>query len=234
MAAAENRRISIIIPVLNEAGEIAATLAPLQSLRTRGHEVIVVDGGSTDASVAAATPLADQVITGERGRARQMHAGAAVAEGSVLWFLHADTRIPGRADDLIGDALATGQGEWGWFDVRLTGTHPLLSCVAWLMNRRARLTGIATGDQGLFVRRALYTQTGGFPPIALMEDIALCRKLRRHGRPVTIATPLLSSSRRWEKHGILRTILTMWGLRLGYFLGVDPGHLARFYAVHRP
>lgn len=234
VAVADAPRISVIVPALNEAGTIAATLAALQPLRARGHEIIVVDGGSTDTTRAEAAALADRVLHAVRGRALQMHAGADVADGSILWFLHADTHIPAAADRLIQVALADGQGDWGWFDIRLTGSHPLLRGVAWLMNRRARLSGVATGDQGLFVRRAAYARSGGFPQIPLMEDIALCRRLRHLGRPVTIATPLHSSARRWEKHGVLRTILTMWVLRLGYFVGIDPRHLARYYTVHRP
>ncbi len=233
MAAADNSSISVIVPALNESGVLVQTLQRLQPLRNRGHEVIVVDGGSTDGTLAEAMPLADRVLQVARGRARQMHAGALDANGSILWFLHADTQPPETADSLILEALARGQGAWGWFDVRLSGSsHRLLKNVAWLMNRRSRLTAIATGDQGIFMRRAIYEQAGGFPLIPIMEDIALCRRLRRLGRPVQIDTPLLSSSRRWEKHGVLRTIVTMWGLRLGYFLGIDPQRLARFYPVH--
>jgi len=226
-------RISVIIPVLNEAGRLAQTLYCLQALRERGHEVIVVDGGSTDDTISEAVPLADRVLQSPRGRARQMHAGTCAASGSVFWFLHADTLPPRAADDLILQALAVWQGDWGWFDVRLSGTRTLLRCVAWLMNRRSRLTGIATGDQGIFVRRMAYARAGGFPPIPIMEDIALSRRLRRLYRPRQIDAPLLSSSRRWEKHGVVLTIFTMWCLRLGYFLGIDPRHLARFYPGHR-
>jgi rSAM/selenodomain-associated transferase 2 len=233
VAAADITRITVIIPVLNEAGVLVHTLQCLQPLRSRGHEVVVVDGGSTDTTVAEAASLADRVVQAPRGRAWQMHAGTFEASGSIFWFLHADTHPPDTADHLILDALAAGQGAWGWFDIRLTDAQLLLNCVAWLMNRRSRLTGIATGDQGIFVRRALYRQAGGFPLLPIMEDIALSRRLRHLGRPQQIDKPLLTSSRRWEKHGVLRTIITMWGLRLGYFLGVDPQRLARFYTVHR-
>jgi rSAM/selenodomain-associated transferase 2 len=226
-------QISVIIPALNEAGVLVRTLRHLQPLRGRGHEVLVVDGGSNDNTLAEAVPLADRVLQAPRGRARQMHAGAVNAGGSILWFLHADTRPPEGADYLIRQTLEDRHAMWGWFDVRLSDAHPLLKCVAWLMNRRSRLTGIVTGDQGIFVRRAVYEQAGGFPQLPIMEDIALSRRLRRLGRPLQIDTPLLSSSRRWEKHGIVRTIFTMWCLRFGYFLGIDPRRLARFYAVHR-
>jgi rSAM/selenodomain-associated transferase 2 len=234
VAAADTPWLSVIVPVLNEAGTLGRTLHYLQPLRGRGAELIVVDGGSTDDSRERAAPLADRVLRAARGRARQMRAGALVARGRVLWFLHADTYVPEAADDLIRAALA-GAGEgWGWFDIRLTGRQVPLRCVGWLMNRRARLTRIATGDQGLFVHRALYKRAGGFPDIPLMEDIALCRQLRRLGRSRPIGTTLLTSSRRWEKYGVLRTILTMWALRLGFFLGVDARHLARYYAAHCP
>ncbi len=232
-AVADDTQISVIIPALNEAGVLVHTLRCLQPLRRRGHEVLVVDGGSTDNTLAEATPLADRVLQAPRGRARQMHAGVLGAGGSVLWFLHADTQPPEAADQLIRRALAGGQRTWGWFDVQLSDAPLLLKCVAWLMNRRSRLTGIATGDQGIFVRRAAYEHSGGFPLIPIMEDIALSRRLKHLARPMQIATPLLCSSRRWKKHGIVRTILTMWSLRLGYFLGIDPHRLARFYALHR-
>ncbi|MGB5474908.1 MAG: TIGR04283 family arsenosugar biosynthesis glycosyltransferase [Gammaproteobacteria bacterium] len=233
MAVAERAIISVIVPVLNEAGILSQTLRRLQPLRHHGHEVIVVDGGSTDDSLAKAASMADRILQTASGRAVQMHAGALAAKGSILWFLHADTLAPAEADSLIHDSLAAGHTAWGWFDVQLSGGHRLLACVAWLMNRRSRLTGIATGDQGIFVERKLYDQAGGFPQLPIMEDITLSRRLRQLGRPVQIATPLLSSSRRWEKHGVLRTIFTMWGLRLGYFLGIAPQRLARFYTVHR-
>jgi rSAM/selenodomain-associated transferase 2 len=234
VAAADIPWLSVIVPVLNESGTLGKSLLYLQPLRGRGAELIVVDGGSTDGSREQAAALADRVLRAARGRSRQMRAGAEVARGRVLWFLHADTCVPESAADLIRSALAgTGEG-WGWFDVRLTGRQVPLRCVGWLMNRRARLTRIATGDQGLFLHRTLYDRAGGFPDIPLMEDIALCRRLRRLARPRPIGTPLLTSSRRWEKHGILRTILTMWTLRLGFFLGVDARHLARYYAAHRP
>jgi rSAM/selenodomain-associated transferase 2 len=233
-AAAELLRLSVIIPALNEAGAITVTLQALQPLRAHGHEVIVVDGGSHDLTVDLSRPLADRVIQARTGRATQMRAGAAVADGSVLWFLHADTTAPRNADRLILRALQHARTDWGRFDVQLSQTRPLLRCVAWMMNQRSRLSGIVTGDQGLFIRRELYDDLGGFPAIPLMEDIAFSRALRRHGRPARIQQPLVSSPRRWLRHGILRTILRMWVLRLAYFLGVSPEWLAAYYAPHRP
>ncbi|MGD8630250.1 MAG: TIGR04283 family arsenosugar biosynthesis glycosyltransferase [Gammaproteobacteria bacterium] len=235
MAAAvpEPLQLSVIIPALNEAAAITTTLQALQPLRARGHEVIVVDGASSDNTIALSRPLVDRVIQTGAGRATQMRAGAALAAGSVLWFLHADTTAPPDADRLIMQALQSKRAGWGRFDVQLSQTRLLLKCVAWMMNQRSRLSGIATGDQGLFVTRSLYDAVGGFPEIALMEDIALSRVLRQHGRPAMIHQPLASSPRRWLAHGVLRTILRMWMLRLGYFLGVKPERLAAYYAAHR-
>jgi rSAM/selenodomain-associated transferase 2 len=235
MAAAvpEPLQLSVIIPALNEAAAITTTLQALQPLRARGHEVIVVDGASSDNTIELSRPLADRVIQSGAGRATQMRAGAALAAGSVLWFLHADTTAPPDADRLIMQALQSKRAGWGRFDVQLSQTRLLLKCVAWMMNQRSRLSGIATGDQGLFVTRSLYDAVGGFPEIALMEDIALSRALRQHARPAMIHQPLASSPRRWLAHGVLRTILRMWMLRLGYFLGVKPERLAAYYAAHR-
>lgn len=224
------KRISVIVPALNEASQIAEVLQALVPLRRRGHEVIVVDGGSSDGTPVLAAPLADWVLHATKGRALQMNAGAHAATGDVLWFLHADTVPPPDADEAILAALAQGNRGWGHFDVRLSGAEFLLRMVATLMNRRSRLVGIATGDQGLFMRRELFERTGGFPEIPLMEDIALSRMLKRHSRPACIAQELVTSSRRWEQRGIWRTIFLMWRLRLAYFLGADPHQLAGQYS----
>jgi len=227
-------KLSIVIPTLDEAAGIVAQLQLLQPLRARGHEVIVVDGGSRDGTAGLARPLADRVLDAPRGRAVQMNAGARLATGDILLFLHADTRLPERADTLVFDALAGPDGGWGRFDVRICGQHPLLPVVAAAMNLRSRLTGIATGDQAIFVRRTLFEALGGFPEIALMEDIALSRSLRARSRPVCLRSRVFTSGRRWEKHGVLRTIFTMWRLRLAYFLGAAPARLARDYPSHEP
>lgn len=224
------KRISIIIPALNEAAQITAVLQALAPLRCRGHEVIVVDGGSSDGTPALAAPLADQVLYAAKGRALQMNVGAHAATGDVLWFLHADTVPPPDADETILAALAHGNRGWGHFNVRLSGAGILLRIVATLMNRRSRLFGIATGDQGLFVQRELFERAGGFPEIPLMEDIALSRMLKKHSRPACVAQELVTSSRRWEQRGTWRTILLMWRLRLAYFLGADPRQLAGQYS----
>ena len=218
-------RLSIILPVLNEASGIAATLAALRPLAA---EIIVVDGGSDDATPVIAQGLADQVIKAPRGRARQMNAGAAVARGDILLFLHADTLLPVGADQSIIAALAAGAA-LGRFDVRITGESLWLPLIAALMNRRSRLTGIATGDQAIFVRRAAFAALGGFPAQPLMEDIELSRRLKAQSPPACLRERVLTSGRRWEKHGVLRTVLLMWSLRLRYFFGADPQTLARAY-----
>lgn len=221
--------LSIIVPTLNEAPGIVAHLGALQPLRARGAEVIVVDGGSTDGTPALSASLADRVLVAPRGRAAQMNAGAEVARGDVVLFLHADTRLPEDADRLIGEALARWAALWGRFDVTIESHKVALSIVGWAMNRRSRWTGIATGDQAMFVRRHAFAAVGGFPELALMEDIALCRLLKRGGGPACVTQRAITSGRRWEKQGVVRTILLMWRLRAGYWLGVDPRRLAQAY-----
>jgi rSAM/selenodomain-associated transferase 2 len=225
--------VSVVIPTLNEAANIEAALARLQPWRARGHEVIVADGGSEDGTPDLARPLADGVVAARRGRAQQMNAGAREAQGDVLLFLHADTRLPKDADRLIPENLERSGLAWGRFDVRIDGRHVLLGIVAWFMNRRSRLTSVCTGDQSIFVRRDLFMRLGGYPHIELMEDIALSKLLRRYSRPLRIAAPVLTSARRWEARGVWRTVLLMWWLRLCYFLGASPAHLLRVYEGRR-
>jgi rSAM/selenodomain-associated transferase 2 len=226
-------RLSIIVPALNEAAGIAECLAALAPLRARGAEVLVVDGGSTDATAAIAAPLADRVIVALRGRASQMNAGARAATGEVLVFLHADSRLPPGADQLIEDGLAGSGRLWGRFDIRIVGGPALLAVVAAFMNARSRLTGIATGDQAIFARREAFERAGGFPAIALMEDVAFSKAMKRQGMPLCLAAKAATSGRRWERNGTMRTILLMWRLRLAYFFGADPALLARRYGSQR-
>lgn len=221
--------LSVIVPALNEAEGIAETLRALGPLRERGAEVVVVDGGSTDATRETAAPLADRVLRAERGRALQQNAGAAAARGEVLLFLHADTRLPEGADEAVRTALSRAGACWGRFDVRLSGSRPVLRVVERLISLRSHLSGIATGDQAIFVRRELFARVGGFPEIPLMEDVALSRLLRRAGRPARVRRPVVTSSRRWERRGVWRTIFLMWRLRLEYWLGADPLRLAERY-----
>jgi rSAM/selenodomain-associated transferase 2 len=221
------RRLTIVLPVLNEAAIIVAALQALKPLRDRGAEVIVADGGSHDGTQQLAAPLADRVIAAPRGRGATMNAGAAIGSGDALLFLHADTTLPENADRLIAMALA--RRAWGRFDLRIAGRHPLLAVIARMINGRSRLTGIASGDQAIFVTRAAFLSVGGFPDMPLMEDIAISRRLKRLCRPFCITTPVVTSGRRWEKNGVWRTILLMWRLRLAYYLGVEPALLAQRY-----
>jgi len=221
-------KISVVIPALNEAEVIEATLQRLQPLRDLGHEVIVVDANSQDNTVALAEPLTDRVLVGHRGRARQMNAGAAVAEGAILWFLHADTLVPQRCDQLLHAALQDRL--WGRFNVRLSGKAWALRLVERMMNLRSCLSGICTGDQGLFVLRSAFDRVGGFAEQPLMEDIALSRSLKRLCWPKCLSATLTTSSRRWEKNGIWRTVFLMWSLRLRYFFGASANQLAHRYS----
>ncbi len=220
--------LSLIMPVLDEAASIEATLASLQPLSQRGVEVIVVDGGSHDATAALAAPLCTRVVEAPRGRARQMNLGAAAARGERLLFLHADTRLPREADRLIGAALS-GPHCWGRFDIRLEGLHPLLPIIATAMNLRSRLTGIATGDQALFMTREAFDAVGGFPDQPLMEDVEISSRLKRLSSPACLRQRVVSSGRRWEQQGAWTTIRLMWRLRWRYWRGASPQRLAREY-----
>jgi len=225
----KNGFLSIIIPTLNEQAIIVEILQKLQPLREAGHEVIVVDGGSTDNTRTLAAPLVDSVLLSKTGRAPQMNLGARFARHDIFLFLHADTHLPAQADALIIKGLS--KRKWGRFNVRLSGRALLLRVIERLMNLRSCLTGIVTGNQAIFVQRSLYRQIKGFPDIPFMEAIALTHQLKRFSRPFCIRTPVITSSRRWEQEGILWTILLMWGLRLGYALGVEPETLKKFYEM---
>ena len=222
-------RLSIIIPTLNEAGNIEATLGPLQALRAREVELIIVDGGSSDRTRELAAPLVDRVMHSAPGRAAQMNAGADIAKGDMLLFLHADSLLPVNADALIANALANPQAQWGRFDVNISGRHFMLLVIAWFMNQRSRLTGIATGDQGIFIRRATFVALGGFPLQPLMEDIEFSLRMGKISLPVFIAARITTSGRRWEKHGVWRTIWLMWRLRWQYSRGTPATEIHRAY-----
>lgn len=226
--------LSIIIPALDESENIASCLKALAPLRARGAQIVVVDGGSRDDTVQRALPLAEIVISVTRGRAGQLNSGAARASGTTLLFLHADTRLPEQADALIEDGMRNSRRAWGRFDVRIAGSHPLLPVIAWFMNRRSRLTGIATGDQGIFVTRTAFDRAGGFPAIQLMEDIALCKALKKQGPPLCLRARITTSGRRWEQRGAVATMVLMWRLRLSYFFGADPDKLAEQYYGKNP
>ena len=222
-------KLSIIIPVLNEAERIAVALIALQPLRERGTEILVVDGGSTDGTDEIAKQGADHVVHAPRGRASQQNVGAQNALGDVFLFLHCDTQLPLDADTLIADAIDKNNAQWGRFDVCFDTHSTMLSVVAMMMNARSRLTGIATGDQCLFVRREAFVAAGGFPALALMEDVALSALLRQQSAPVCLRNTVITSARRWQNKGIWRTIFLMWWLRAAYALGVPPARLARWY-----
>lgn len=221
--------LSIIIPVLNESALIRPCLSSLQGLRNRGHEVIVVDGGSSDDTAEQAMPLSDHCLLSTRpGRAAQMNRGAVKATGDVLLFLHVDTILPMDVDTLMR-IEGVNEDSWGRFDVILSGRQPLLRVVEATMNLRSRVSGIATGDQAIFIGRRLFRRAGGFPDIPLMEDIVLSRRLKRLRPPLCLRHAVITSSRRWEKRGILRTVLEMWWLRTLFYFGISPAHLARQY-----
>lgn len=224
-------RITVIIPVLNEEKTLAATLRELLLLQP--DEIIVVDGGSVDRTGEIARHLGATFLIAERGRARQMNHGARHARGDVLVFLHADTRLPPAAFDEIAAALGDPRYLGGRFDVELEGGHWMLKVVARMINYRSRVTGVATGDQALFVRREVFERMGGYPDIPLMEDVAFCRTLKRMGRVACLRSRVVTSARRWESDGVWRTILKMWTLKLLYLAGVSPARLKQFYADTR-
>jgi rSAM/selenodomain-associated transferase 2 len=219
-------RVSFVIPMLNEQARVAALLRDLRQ-RYPDSELIVVDGGSSDASVARALPLCDQLLLAECGRAHQMNLGGQVASSAYLFFLHADTCPKITAGDI--DTHLAQLPLWGFCRVRLSGGKFSFRIIEWFMNQRSRLTAVATGDQMLFVQKNVFDRTGGFDVIPLMEDVAYCKRLRRLARPMVMAEPVFTSSRRWEEGGVVKTVLRMWLLRLGYFLGVAPHRLWRHY-----
>ena len=222
-------RLSVIVPVLDEAAALRHQRARLRALRQTVHELIIVDGGSRDGTLELSRSLAGICGSSPAGRAHQMNEGARRASGEVLLFLHADTSLPEDAPRRLSEAFANRDAVWGRFDVRLSGSHWMLRVVETAMNYRSRLTGIATGDQAMFVRRSVFEQVGGFPHMALMEDIALSRLLLRFRRPLCLRERVVTSSRRWLRHGIFKTIFLMWSLRFAYALGADPQRLHRIY-----
>lgn len=221
--------VSIIIPVLNEENSIKKFLQQLQSYRKLGHEVIVVDGGSQDKTCTIASALADKVIESQPGRAIQMNSGTKQAQFNVLWFLHADTVISENAIDNIQQVLTENGKNWGRFNIKLSGSNILFRVIEFMINIRSRVTGIATGDQGIFVNRKTFESVGGYSDLPLMEDIDLSKKLKKISKPICLKEKLTTSSRRWEKNGIFSTVLLMWRLRLLYWIGVSADRLSRQY-----
>jgi rSAM/selenodomain-associated transferase 2 len=222
-------KLSIVVPLLNEAQELPRLLDRLSLLARHGSDIIIADGGSEDGSADTAESAGFTVVRSAKGRARQMNAGAAQASGDVLLFLHADTQLPDEAHMWIEQALADNKATWGRFDVRISGRHFMLRVVSRLMNLRSRLTGIATGDQAIFLTRSAFDAVGGFPDQPLMEDIELSRRLLALCRPAFISRCVTTSGRRWETRGVWRTILLMWRLRWDYWRGVPVQQLADAY-----
>lgn len=222
-------KISVVVPTLDEQEKIEHTLGPLQECRGDDLEIVVVDGGSRDATIETARPLADQVVSGPRGRAYQMNHGAAVSRGDVLVFLHADTRLDCRGLAALRRELPASGRDWGRFDVELSGRGLIWRLIGFTIRWRSRLTHVATGDQAIFVRRELFERLGGYPSMPLMEDVVLTTALKRNGPPLCLAERVTTSSRRWKTHGICRTACLMWSLRLAFWLGADAGRLARIY-----
>jgi len=229
MTSAATPWLSVIVPALNESEQIRQTLGELQALREQGVEIIVVDGGSGDGTADIARPLADQVLISDRGRARQLNAGAVHARGRVLLFLHADTQLPASAVAAVRTATDTNALAWGRFDVRITGSALMLPVIAWFINQRSRLSGIATGDQALFFTRELFYRLGRFPQQPLMEDVEISRRAKALCPPHCLRLRVSTSGRRWEQHGVWRTIWLMWTLRYRYWRGVSPSVLVRSY-----
>jgi rSAM/selenodomain-associated transferase 2 len=233
--------ISVIIPTLNEELTIMATLAHTAALGF--DELIVVDGGSLDQTPElvesyrrrtqspAQSPV--RLVTAPRGRARQMNEGAKASGGEILLFLHADTQLPGDAKTMIDTTLADQRMVGGRFDVRFDRPSTWGSIISRMMNWRSRLSGIATGDQALFVRRPIFEQMGGFADMPLMEDIEFSRRLKRKGATAALTATVTTSFRRWEQHGPLRMIFLMWALRFLYWIGISPSHLVDWYKAVR-
>ncbi|MCT0224917.1 TIGR04283 family arsenosugar biosynthesis glycosyltransferase [Synechococcus sp. CS-1328] len=221
-------RLSVIIPLLNEARAVRQFGAAWQTMAASGAEVLLVDGGSEDGTLVLIQQLGLQVVAAERGRGRQLQAGAERSRGEILLFLHADTQLPADGLELVRRSLHSPHC-WGRFDVRIDGQQRMLAVVAWAMNLRSRLSGIATGDQAMFMTREAYRQSGGFTPQPLMEDVDLSARLKALAPPVCLKAQVTTSGRRWERNGVVRTILLMWSLRLAYRLGVPASTLARLY-----
>ena len=236
--------LSIVIPLLNEADNLPKLMGHLAHLNPAPYQVILVDGGSTDNSVAIAKELIEslidsspsvisgqvidwQIIESAAGRALQMNAGAELATGDVLLFLHADTQLPNHAIADITSAVR--QAAWGRFDVRLDSSTWMLKVVSQMINWRSRLSGIATGDQAIFIKKPLFDQLGGYPQQPLMEDIELCKRLKAIGKPACLRSKVITSARRWQQYGTWRTIGLMWHLRFDYWRGVSADNIKQRY-----
>lgn len=223
------KTLSVIIPSLNEVDSLRSNLQRLQVLRSCGHEIILIEAGECNLNLDEKAEFCDLVLQSERGRAKQMNLGAKFASGQWLLFLHADTNLPANFESIISKPLSNRSFLWGWFDVSFDASGLIYAVIAKLMNVRARLTSVSTGDQTLVVDRKLFWELKGFADIPIMEDIELTSRLRRHAKPLMISGSVTTSARRWQKEGVLRTILLMWSLRFLYFIGVSPRKLVNCY-----
>jgi rSAM/selenodomain-associated transferase 2 len=221
-------KLSVVVPVLNEELNLSRITSHLRSVIEQGHEVIIVDGGSTDNTLTIAYEITDTVIISKKGRALQMNSGASIASGKVVLFLHADTLLPENVAEIIS-AACVGESFWGRFDVRLSNNKYVYRLIECMMNMRSSLTSIVTGDQAIFIEKSLFDRIGGFPEIALMEDIEISRRLKKISKPVRLKSRVVTSSRRWERNGVFATVFLMWKLRLYYFFGVSPEKLNQMY-----
>ncbi len=222
-------KLSIIIPVLDESLFFTKQQLYVEALLQQGHEIIVVDGGSTDNSVLAAEKLGCKCINTKASRGYQLHVGANASTYETLVFLHADTLLPLTATNSINTALDNLNASWGRFNVMFTNKKLIFRVIAWLMNKRSCITGIVTGDQTLFIKRKTYFDCGGFADIPIMEDIEFSKRLKKHSPPICLSENVITSSRKWEQQGVIKTIMLMWRLRLSYFFGASTEKLARQY-----
>ena len=222
-------KLSIIVPVLNEAQFLSRQHNLFKSLLREGHEIIIVDGGSEDKSVLIARSVDCETFITKASRGYQLHFGAMKSKNDTLLFMHADTLLPESATALISNVLTRSKKHWGRFDVSFNNSNLIFSIIAWFMNKRSCLTGVVTGDHAIFVNRDIYIRSGGFEDIPIMEDIEISKRLKKFSMPICLHDKVITSSRKWEAQGIIRTILKMWILRLLYFCGIPPRKLERLY-----
>jgi rSAM/selenodomain-associated transferase 2 len=225
-------KVSVIIPALNEEGTIFSTLQSVQ--RDGPHEVVVVDGGSRDKTSQIAGDSGARVISSKPGRAKQMNAGVAKATGTVLLFLHADTVLPPSWHRLVLETLSQPGIIAGAFGFQIGDHLAGKRIVEWGTNWRSRWWQMPYGDQGLFLKRAIFEEEGGFAELPIMEDYEFIRRLRRRGRIVTLGQKAITSGRRWRRLGLLQTMVLNQMTILGYHLGFPPGRLAHFYRKAEP
>jgi rSAM/selenodomain-associated transferase 2 len=221
--------LSIIVPVHNQARSIGAILHALKSFRDRGAEIIVVDGGSNDDTAMLARPLADQVIRSPRGLGLQMNEGAKVANGFIFLFLRPETKLPPDADTQVMYGRSRDTSVWGRFDLRLAGRHMMLPLAARYLNWRSRMSGIASGEQAIFVQREAFFRIGGFRHMPVMEDVDLCQRLKAISPPICVASRVTAPGERFDRDGMWKTLRAMWAMRMRYRMGAKPDDLAKRY-----